>query len=70
MGMTRLGKIVALAVVVGGLALIATAFQGLVQVDGTLQAATRDMRKQEREHVIQVKYRVGPDCPAGATRRL
>lgn len=70
MDMTRLGKILALAVVVGGLALIATAFQGLVQVDGTLQAATRDMHQQQRQHVIQVEYRVGPDCPVAETRRL
>lgn len=69
--MRQLSKIVAVALAVGGLALVAVAFQGLLRVDGTLQAATRDMREKQHQRLIDVKYRQGPDCPGGAaTTRL
>lgn len=67
----QLSKLIAVALAIGGVALVATAFQGLVQVDGTLQAATRDMRERQRHHVIDVKYRQAPGCPVGEpTTRL
>lgn len=67
--MSRLRRSAAVIVAIGGLGLIGSAFQGLVQVDGTLQAATRDVREQQR-HTIDVKVHRAPGCPVVETQRL
>jgi hypothetical protein len=71
--MSRLKRSAAVLVAIGGLGLVGSAFQGLVQVDGTLQAATRDAhnaREQQRPQTIEVRLRQRPVCPMPETQRL
>jgi hypothetical protein len=68
--MRRLKRSAAVLVAIGGIGLVGSAFQGLVRVDGTLQAATRDMREQQRPKAIEVKHVRPPGCPMVQTRRL
>jgi hypothetical protein len=71
MGMSRLKRSAAALVAIGGLGLIGSAFQGLVQVDGTLQAATRDLQHQrQQQRTIEVRQYQPPGCPIVETRRL
>jgi hypothetical protein len=74
--MSRLKRSAAVLVAIGGLGLVGSAFQGLVQVDGTLQAATRDahnareQQQPQRHQTIEVRLRQRPVCPMPETQRL
>lgn len=72
MGMSRLKRSAAVLIAIGGLVLMGTAFHGLVEVDGTLQAATRNMRNQQRQthQTIDVTLHRLPGCQMPQTQRL
>ena len=63
----------AVVVAAAGLGLMGSSFSGLVQVDGTLQAATREQQREHeqlRQRTIDVKQHRPPGCPADETRQL
>jgi hypothetical protein len=63
--MKRLGRIAVVVVASLGLALIGSAVQGMLALDGQLAAAT-DRDRQER--TIEVKQQQRPVCPNPAIR--
>jgi hypothetical protein len=62
-----LSRILAVLIAAAGLALVGSAVEGLVAVDGQLEAATK---RDRQERVLPVKQQRPPLCPRIQTREL